>query len=207
MGTNAKTGVMFSWMDRLVYENMNWIKQQNKPLIPESMKKLMFVLVSVCMTLIASAQKDPVGSIFDQYSGKEGFTTVNITGDMLNMFTRMEEERKDTVIQSKLTNVRILAREGDENKGPVLDLKAEVYDKLDKNAYKEMMSVKESDQDVLILVKEDGGRISEFLLIVSGKDEAVLIQAKGDILMREMADLAGKYQMKGFEQLKHLEKN
>jgi len=172
------------------------------------MKKLLFVLAAVCSTLMASAQKDPVGLIFDQYSGKEGFTTVNITGEMLNMFTRMEEERKDTAIQSRLSSVRILAREmNDENKGPGPDLKSEVYDKLDKKVYKEMMTVKESDKDVLILVKEDGGRISEFLLIVSGKDESVLIQAKGDILMREMADLAGKYQMKGFEQLKHLEKN
>lgn len=171
------------------------------------MKKFLFVSVLVSMTLIAAAQKDPVGSVFDQYSGKEGFTTVNMTGDMLNMITRMEEERKDTAIQSKLTSVRILVREkGCENNAAVPDLKAEVYDKLDRNAYKEMMSVKESDKDVLILVKEDGGRISEFLLIVSGKGESVLIQAKGDILMREMADLAGKYQMKGFEQLKHLEK-
>jgi hypothetical protein len=171
------------------------------------MKRIVLVLATAAMTLVVSAQKDPVAGVFEQYSGKEGYTTVNISGDMLNMMTKMQEERTDTTITSKLTSIRILAREKDcDNKAPVVDLKSEVYDKLDKKAYKEMMSVKESDQDVLILVKEANGRISEMLLLVSGTKESVLIQAKGDILMSEMADLAGKYQMKGFEQLKKMEK-
>lgn len=171
------------------------------------MKRIVLVLATAAMTLVVSAQKDPVGGVFEKYSGKEGYTTVNITGDMLNMMTHMQEARTDTAITSKLTSLRILAREKDcENNAPVVDLKAEVYDKLDKKEYKEMMSVKESDQDVLILVKEANGRISEMLLLVSGTKESVLIQAKGDVLMSEMADLAGKYQMKGLEQLKKLEK-
>jgi hypothetical protein len=87
------------------------------------------------------------------------------------------------------------------------DFKAEVYDKLDKQVYKEMMTVKESDQNVVVLLKEKGGKISEFLLLVTGKNDNVLIQAKGDMLLSEMADLGGKCNIKGLEQLKMLEKS
>jgi hypothetical protein len=81
-----------------------------------------------------------------------------------------------------------------------------VYDKLDKSVYKEMVSVKSSDEDVVILVKELNGRIAELLVIAGGPDNNALIQIKGDMLLSELSEMAGKYQMKGFDQLRKLEK-
>jgi hypothetical protein len=152
------------------------------------------------------AQKDVVSAVFDKYAGVEGFTTVSITGDMLNLIAQAEEQRRDTTFTSKLTEVKILALENSCDKPAKLDLRTEVYDKLDKSAYKEMMTVKQNDEDVIILAKELKGRITELLIIVGGQDENVLIQVKGDMLLSEMANMAGQYQMKGFEQLKKLEK-
>jgi hypothetical protein len=170
------------------------------------MKKVMIILAIIVFAGAVYGQKDPVNAIFEKYSGAAGYTTVNISGDMLNMITQAEQEKTDTPIVSKLTELRILVWEKDKNATPAPDFKSEVYDKLDKQAYKEMMTVKQDDEDVLILAKQSGERISEFLLIVTGKDDNVLLQAKGDILLREMADLAGKYKIKGFEQLKKMEK-
>jgi hypothetical protein len=156
---------------------------------------------------MAYGQKDVVSAVFDKYAGAEGFTTVNISGDMLKLMAQAEQERRDTVISSKLTGVRILALEkGCEKPLATIDLRTEVYDKLDKSVYKEMMTVKQKDEDVLILVKENAGRIAELLLLVTGQDDHVMIQVTGDILLSEMADMAGKYPMKGFDQLMKLEK-
>jgi|WetSurMetagenome_2_1015567.scaffolds.fasta_scaffold21592_2 hypothetical protein len=170
------------------------------------MKKMMIILAVLGFAGAACAQKDPVSAVFEKYSGAAGFTTVNITGDMLNMLSQVEEQKKDTTFLSRLTDLRILIREKKCSDAQAVDLRSEVYNKLDKKEYKEMMTVKENDQDVVILVKESDGKIHEFLLLVSGKGENVLVQAKGDLLLREMADLAGKCQMKGLEQLKKLEK-
>jgi hypothetical protein len=171
------------------------------------MKKVMIILAMACFAGTVFAQKDPISAAFDKYDGKEGFTLVTLSGDMLNMFTRAAQEKHDTSFQSKITSLRILVREKEKNDGSALpDFRSEVYDKLDKQVYKEMMTVKESDQNVVVLVKENGGRISELLLMVTGKDDNVLIQAKGDMLLSEMADLGGKCPMRGFEQLKMLEK-
>ncbi len=128
------------------------------------MKKVMIILAMACFAGTVFAQKDPISAAFEKYDGKEGFTTVTLSGDMLNMFTKAAEEKHDTTIQSKITSLRILVREKGKSEGTVApDFKTEVYDKLDKQAYKEMMTVKKSDQNVVILVKENGGRISEIV--------------------------------------------
>lgn len=171
------------------------------------MKKILIVLVAVSFTGMACAQKDVVSAVFEKYAGTEGITTVNITGDMLNLVAHVEEQRRDTTFTSRLSEVKILALEtGCDKPAATIDLRAEVYSKLDKSVYKEMMSVKQSDEDIIILMKESNGRIAEILIIVGGKDDNALIQVKGDMLLSEMAEMAGHYDMKGFEHLKKLEK-
>jgi hypothetical protein len=51
------------------------------------------------------------------------------------------------------------------------------------------MQVKESDQIVRMLVRTEGKKITEFLLIVGGKDNA-LIQIKGSMSFEEAKKFA-----------------
>jgi hypothetical protein len=171
------------------------------------MRKFIIGMIALCFTGVAFAQQDVVSAVFKKYAGVEGFTSVNITGDMLKLIAQVEEERSDTVFTSKLSEVKILALEKSCDKPATADFRAELYDKLDKAVYKEMMTVKQNDEDVAILVKEFNGRIAELLIIVGGKHENALIQVKGDMLLSEMAAMAGKYQMKGFDQLKNMKNN
>lgn len=170
------------------------------------MKKLIIGIVSLCFAGMSYGQHDIVSMVFDKYAGVDGFTTVSISGDMLKLLAQAEADRRDTTFASKLYEVKILALEKDCDKPATIDLRAEVYDKLDKSVYKEMMTVKQSDQDVVILVKESNGRIAELLIIVGGQDENALIRLKGDMVLSEMAEMADNYKVKGFEQLKKLEK-
>ncbi|HEX2393793.1 MAG TPA: DUF4252 domain-containing protein [Bacteroidales bacterium] len=170
------------------------------------MKKLFFVICAILIAASGFAQKDLISSVFEKYAGTDGITTVNMTGDMLKLITQAEMERRDTVFSSTLSEIRVLAVEDECEKPSGLNLKTEVYDKLDKSVYKEMLTVKQTNEDVVIMVKESEGRIKEMLVIVGGSKDNALIQIKGDMLLSELADMAGKYQMKGFEQLKKLDK-
>jgi hypothetical protein len=169
------------------------------------MKTIVFFLMIMGLTGTVLGQKDPVSVAFEKFAGKNGYTVVNVSGDMLKMITQIEEQRKDTTFMSKLNEVRILVRDKC-SEVPATSFRTEVYDKLDKSVYKEMMTVKQNDEDVVILIKELNGRINEFLIIVGGDNDNVLIQAKGDILLSEMAEMAGACHMKGFEHLKQMEK-
>ncbi len=57
----------------------------------------------------------------------------------------------------------------------------------------------------MFLAKEDGGRISEFLLIVSGGGEDALIVIQGDIDLESIASIASGLNMPGLENLEDLE--
>ena len=60
---------------------------------------------------------------------------------------------------------------------------------IDLNKYEEFMRVKESDQDLRMLVRTDGNRFKEFLLIAGGEDNAV-IQIKGDLSFNDAKKLS-----------------
>lgn len=149
------------------------------------------------------AQNDPVGKIFDKYSGIEGYTTVHVTGDLLKMVAKMDTGDQDlNAVTNMLDEIKILAQE--DASAAKLDFYNEVYMKLDRSLFKELLTVKEATQKVNMLAKEDNGIISEFILIVSGEDN-VLISIKGRIQLDKMGDLAESFDFAGFEKLKLLE--
>jgi hypothetical protein len=153
------------------------------------MKRVIFVLFVCALANLVKGQTDPVSTIFEKYAGTEGFTTVNITGDMLRTLARLDPENKDLKELSGLEEVKILTQE-DKTAGMDLDFHNEIYSKLNKELYKELMVVRDNDEKVTMLVREENGTINEFLLIVSGTDENVLISIKGEIVMSKLGELS-----------------
>jgi hypothetical protein len=166
------------------------------------MKNLVFGFAAIVLSIHISAQ-DPVNDVFDQYAGKEGFTTVNITGELFKMLVEMDKSCKhQNNLSTQINEIKILAQEEGFNSDA--NFHELIFNKINRNAYKELLTVRESNEKVNILAKEEQGIITEFLLIVSG-DENVLISIKGKILLNELDDLAESVDLKGFEMLKMLE--
>jgi hypothetical protein len=168
----------------------------------EKMKKVIFVLIVCGLTHILNGQTDPVSRVFNKYAGAEGFTTVNISGDMLKMAARMDPQDEDLQAISKLEVVKILTQEHKTDEYKDLNFYDEIYNELDKSLYKELMVVKDQDEHVNMLVREDNGIISEFLLIVSSDDENVLISINGEIELSELDKLSGSIGQKHHDKLK-----
>ena len=165
---------------------------------------LLIAVTSVYGTVVI-AQQDPVNDLFERYAGKDGFTTVHLTGDLLKLAAKIDPEDKDMEFVSRLTEIKVLAQECTEGKASGLNFHGELWPVLDKSAYKELLIVKEKDQDVKMLAREKGDIITEFLIIVSGLNENVLVQIKGNINLNELDQLSDSFDFKGFEQLKKLE--
>ena len=172
------------------------------------MKKIILGLLIAVTSVYGSvviAQQDPVNALFEKYAGKEGFTTVHLTGDLLKLAAKIDSEDQDMKMLSKLTEIKVLAQECVEGQLTGLNFHAEIWPALNKSAYKELLIVKEKDQDVKMLARENGDIISEFLIIVSGLNENVLVQIKGNMNLKEMDQLSDSFDFKGFDQLKKLE--
>ena len=152
------------------------------------MKRLQLLAILTITFTFAYGQKS-IDALFEKYAGKDGFTTVTIDGNLLKLakcFSN-DEEDNDNQMSANISEIRILTQD-DEN------LKVEnfydmVMKDIDLKKYEEFMRVKESDQDLRMLVCTDGNRFKEFLLIAGGEDNAV-IQIKGDLSFNDAKKLS-----------------
>ncbi|MBN2480184.1 MAG: DUF4252 domain-containing protein [Bacteroidales bacterium] len=146
--------------------------------------------------------------LYDKYSGAEGYTSVYISKYMFEMFQgnqaniNMEDEMAEVI--SKLDCIKILATDDDPATKKTIDLYTEMMKLLPSSAYKEVMVVKESDQNVNMYVKEDKEKVVELLMVVGGADENVLISIQGDIDMKNIAKLASTMNIEGMENLEKI---
>jgi hypothetical protein len=141
------------------------------------MKRLLvFIVLTITATLIYGQKS--IDNLFERYAGKDGFTTVTINGNLLKLAHCFGDNEDDNSFPVDITEIRILAQEDKSMK--VDNFYDMVINDIDLKNYDEFMRVKKSDQDLRMLVRSEGNKFKEFLLIVGGADNA-LIHIKGNM--------------------------
>jgi hypothetical protein len=170
------------------------------------MKKLFLFSAALCLTIVLQAQNNtsnPIDEMFNKYSEREGFTVVTISGRMFSMFAGEEGENKDADnIMSRLKSIRVLSVEDS-----LLNKNINFYSELNKKSafsvYEELMVVKEGPDITKFLIRQNGDKISELLVITGGPGGNSLISIKGDLNMKSISDLS---KSTGIQELKSLDK-
>ncbi len=146
------------------------------------MRKILLLAVLLISGTIVSGQKS-IDALFDRYGGKDGFTTVTINGNLLKLARCLDDDKDvDDMLPDNLTTIRILAQDDESMKvDNFYDL---VMKDINLDGYDEFMRVKNSENNMRMLVKVDGDRFKEFLLIIGGENNA-LIQVKGDMSLKD----------------------
>jgi hypothetical protein len=194
------------------YQNSNLHEQMQhassiRPLKNNFVRKIsiLFSLFLLMLALPCTAQNKAIDDIYNKFEGKNGVTTVNISSDMMKLVAQMDSnDVKAKDLFGQISGVKILTFD-----------KAQPEDKvafesmvkvLPLSDYKELMVVKEKNNNVRMLLKENQGKISEFLLLVTGGNEPVLISISGNINPKELGKLTRCMNMKGMEHLAKLNK-
>jgi len=151
------------------------------------MKKLLLLIVLTGTLTVVYGQKS-IDALFDKYSGRNGFVTVTISVDLLKLISCFDDDKYDSSLPASVTEIRILAQEDDDLE--VVNFYDLAMKGLNLNRYEEFMRVKESDQDLRMLVRAEGRKFKEFLLIAGGEDNA-LIQIKGNMTFKEAKKFSG----------------
>jgi hypothetical protein len=157
------------------------------------MKRYFFTLVIAALTMSCYSQKS-VDDLFEKYSGKEGFVTVTISGDLVKIIRNLDDDEDDDQDRwpADITTIRILAQKDDGIvEGNFFDM---VEKEIDRKNYEEFMTVKNYHHDLVMLVRMQGKIFKEFLIIAGdddGEDNA-LIQIKGNMTYKEARDFADK---------------
>lgn len=143
------------------------------------MKKYLLILAITIVSCTANAQKS-IDALFEKYAEKDGFTTLCLNGSLLNFASCNDEEGNS--LPAGITEIRILSQE--DKTLQIENFYDLVIKDIDLNYYEEFMRVKESNQDLRMLVRMEGKRLKEFLLIAGGEDNA-LIHIKGNLSLED----------------------
>lgn len=162
------------------------------------------ILLAGIMGSMLNAQS-AVDKVFNKYAGQEGYTTVKVNAFMFKFLSSIETDDPDyenfKKATSGLESIRILTQDGPGS----APFGKELLDILPREDYQELMVVKEADEDVVFLVKEEKGKITEFLLVVSSKTEDdALIVFTGNIDMEAISSIASGMDLPAVENLEEL---
>jgi len=149
----------------------------------------MVVLILSASLGIIHGQKS-IDRLFEKYAGSEGFVSLTLSGNILNLM-RSDEGFREDHWPSKITEIRILVQEDDYMR--IENFYEAVRRDLDSREYEEFMTVKKSDKDLKMLARVDGKIIKELLLIAGGEDNFI-IQLKGNISIEEAEDFCSEAQ-------------
>jgi hypothetical protein len=145
------------------------------------MKRFWVFIVLTITATFAYGQKS-IDDLFDRYAGKDGFTTVTINGNLLKWARHLGDNDEDNSFPLNISEIRILAQE--DKSISVENFYNMVIKDIDLKNYDEFMRVKNSGENLRMLVRSEGNRFKEFLLIAGGEDNA-LIQIKGNMTYEE----------------------
>jgi hypothetical protein len=84
-----------------------------------------------------------------------------------------------------------------------LNFYKELTGKLNLSVYEELMAVKEGKDETKFLIRQNGDRISELLVITGGPGDNTLISIQGDLDLKSLSELSDDI---GIEELEGLEK-
>lgn len=161
------------------------------------MKKLLIILMVSYISVNALGQNSPVDKLFNKYSGKEGYTSVYISKYMFSMFSSIDPDDKELQqIVGGLSSIKILATETPK---VGINFYNEVMKELPEKDYKELMVIKEKDQDLKFMVKDIEGRVVELLLIIGGKENALICIQGENINMKNISNLSKSMKIDGLE--------
>ncbi len=158
-------------------------KQDVKP--NKTKMKNLYTLIALILVCASATGQRTVEALFDRYSGDDDFVSISINADLIRIAKALNccKDGDDIdYLPSNLTKIRILTKENTHSGST--NFYELVHRELDRKNYEELMRVKNSDQDLVLLARAVGRSYKELLLVGGGKDN-LLIQLKGDMTFRE----------------------
>jgi hypothetical protein len=147
------------------------------------------------------AQNDAIAKFFGKYVEDSRFTVVSISPKMFRLLSNVNWDTipgdlKQTV--SKLQSLRILSTESSPQQ-----FYKEALTRIDRKEYEELITVRNKNENVHFMVKEEGERIHELLMIAVDDEGFTLMSFVGDIDLDKMSRLSSSMNIKGMENLKN----
>lgn len=163
--------------------------------------KAIAVTIAICLVSTGVfAQNSKLDEIFNKFQGKDGITSVVINGDLMKFASETQDSVMDFL--KNITLVRILSFEN----AVAQDVVAfeNMIKEVQLNNYKELMVVKEKQNNVRMLAHEGQGRWNDFVLIVTGGTHQALVNIQGSISPKDLQGLSKNMHIDGMAHVNKL---
>lgn len=170
---------------------------------------VMLIITGTWMNLTAQSTID---QLYKKYAGQKGFTSINISPEMFSMLSSFNTEdsaesaKEAQNIMEQLSGLKMLVYEYDSletNHAFLNDVK-----NLNKNVkdFSELMSINSEDEVVKFLVKKGkDGKVSEMLMLVFDKNEAMVMSLTGNLDMSTISGISKSLDIEGMDKLEKLD--
>lgn len=151
------------------------------------MKRMLLLIAAVTIAAAVSGQRTSLDDFFSKYSNRDGYTSVEINGSLLNFLGDSGDADRAGNPVRKITSIRVVVREKD--KFPAGEgLLTEIRGIIRRGRYDELMTVRDDGADLRFMARMDDEMIKELLLVIDGEDQAV-VQIKGNLTRDEAEKL------------------
>jgi hypothetical protein len=166
------------------------------------MKNIIIVLLLAFILPLTSSAQRSVNRFIDKYYDKENVTTVELSGFVLKMAAKFVDDDEGKQILASISRLQVLAMDG-KNHVTKKDLNA-LKAKVKKDKFEELMTIKTKGTSVDFFIKEENGVIKNILLLVSGKEEFVMLNLRGKLKFDDIQKL--DFDVDGAEHFKKIPK-
>lgn len=164
------------------------------------------ILLALCLLPCwLQAQTEVIEKFYEKYRQDERFSRVYISPKLMQMAggflsSNMEQEDEDAKnlmeLITRIKGIRILSAE----KIGGLSLFDEAMGELKKNLYEELMDVRDKESSLKFMVREEGGRIKELLMVSGSTSEFTFISMLGDFTYQDLNMLSENTNLPGMEE-------
>lgn len=167
------------------------------------MKKVLFILLLAILPFFAGAQ-DFIDNLFSKYAGKENFTSIVISKDLLDFaFSFDKQDSGIEQLKGKISDLKILI--SNDPKSDVSDgFTTEIMTNINKNNYLSLMEILDGKEKVNFYIKKENDKIVHLLLIAFEENEKVILSLKGKFTMKDLAEIGKDSHDGSLHQLSHL---
>lgn len=166
-------------------------------------RKYCFLLPLLLLGAGAFCQEDAISQFFGKYVDDPRFTVISVSP---RMFRLMSKARWDTVpgelkqTVANLHSFRVLSTDA----APLRFYK-EALTLIDHKQYEELITVRSggSKDNLRFMIKENGDKVSELLMIAADEDGFTLMSFVGDIDLDKLSRLSADMDIKGMQDLKN----
>lgn len=151
------------------------------------MKYVILFVVLLSTANASLAQTKAINQFYNKYKHLENTEKIKLGGFLLQLAGRFSDDEATDQWMKKISSLRIMTIN---NGNPVSsDDYNDLIKSVKKEAFEDLMTVREDGKKIQFLIREKGDSITDLLLLVSGEDEFTLLSLEGLLKFSDLNDM------------------